>query len=341
MTLTRRSTLALGAAALSGLAAPPARLMAAPPLTELSLWGGPPAGPPSAVLAHAAASGALSGVADTTTFQAWRNPPDELRAGLTSKTITLSVVPVQAAANLYNKGFPIKLVNVMTKGGLLYVISGGDASLTSIDTLAGKSLVVPFRGGDTPDIILERLLEDAGIKDQVAIHNVGGTPVEAIQMMMTGRAEAALLPEPAISAAIMKAKQAGKDLTRVMDIQALWGGVLNGADPPIVPQAGLAVTGPFLAEHGALIPPEIHAALASAAESALADPMSAAKHASGGALKLPPPPVLAQSIQYSQLGVWTASEMRPAIERMLSTMAEVDPPKKIGGKLPDDGFYLL
>lgn len=326
MTLTRRTTLALGAAALGSLATP-ARLMAAP-MAELNLWG-PPAGP-SAVLAHAAASGAMSGVADTTNFQAWRNP-DELRAGLTSKTITLSVVPVQAATNLYNKGFPIKLVNVMTKG-LLHVISE-DASLTSIDKLAGKSLVVPYRG-DTPDIILERLLEDAGIKDQVTITNVG-TPVEAIQMMMTGRAEAALLPEPAASAAIMKAKQAGKTLTRVMDIQALWG-ALNGAEP-VVPQAGLAATGPFLAEHGDLIP-EIHAALTKASESALADPMSAAKNATE-ALKLPPP-VLAQSIQHSQLGVWTASEMRPAIERMLSTMAEVDP-KKIGGKLPDDGFYLL
>lgn len=326
MTLTRRNTLALGAGALTALAAP-ARLMAAP-IAELNLWG-PPAGP-SAVLAHAAATNALAAVADSTTFQAWRNP-DELRAGLTSKTITLSVVPIQAATNLYNKGFPIKLVNVMTKG-LLYVISE-NASLTSIDTLAGKSLVVPFRG-DTPDIILERLLDDAGIKDQVTIHNVG-TPVEAIQMMMTGRAEAALLPEPAISAAIIKGTQVGKDLKRVMDIQALWG-ALNGADP-IVPQAGLAATGPFLSEHGALIP-DIHAALAKAAESALADPMAAAKNATE-ALKMPPP-VLAQSIQHSQLGAWTATEMRPAIERMLSTMAEVDP-KKIGGKLPDDGFYLL
>ncbi len=285
---TRRSTLALGAAALGSLAAP-ARLAAAP-LSELSLWG-PPAGP-SAVLAHAAASGALSAVADKVRFTAWRNP-DELRVGLTSQTITLSVVPVQAAANLYNRGFPIRLINVMTKG-LLYVVSE-DKTLTSIDSLEGKHLVVPFRG-DTPDIILDRLLEDACLLDEVQITNTS-TPHEAIQMLMAGRAEAALLPEPAISAAIMKGKKAGKDLKRVIDIQAEWGHLNDAA--PVVPQAGLAATGPFLTEHGARVP-DLHAGLVKAAASALADPMAA----------------------------------------VLSTMAQIDP-KKIGGKLPDDGFYLL
>ncbi len=194
-------------------------------------------------------------------------------------------------------------------------------------------MVAPFRG-DTPDIILDRLLDRAGIADQVTIANVG-TPVEAIQMMLTGRADAALLPEPAISAAIAKAKSKGKLLSRVIDIQKEWG-TLNGGDP-VLPQAGLAATGPFLAEHGDQIA-ALQAGLVKAAESALADPMAAAGDAAE-ALKLPAP-VIAQSIQHSQLGAWAASTQRAPIEAMLSLMAEVDP-KKIGGKLPDDGFYAL
>lgn len=322
---TRRTAIALGSAA---ALTPTLRPAFASALPSLEVWG-PPAGP-SAVLAHACARGFLSDVTDQATFRAWRNP-DELRAGLTSKTISLSVVPVQAATNLYNRGFPIKLVNVMTKG-LLYVVSA-DPGISSVEALAGKTVVAPFRG-DTPDIILDRLLDKAGISDEVSIANVG-TPVEAIQMMLTGRADAALLPEPAISAAIAKAKSKGKTLTRVIDIQKEWG-KLNGGDA-VLPQAGLAVTGPFLAEHGDQVV-AIQSALIKASESTLANPMQAAGDAAE-ALKLPAP-VIAQSIQYSQLGAWAASSMRAPIEAMLSLMSEVDP-KKIGGKLPDDGFYAL
>ncbi|PID37417.1 MAG: taurine ABC transporter substrate-binding protein [Rhodobacterales bacterium] len=325
--LSRRSALTLGAASLAAGFAPASAFAA--PMAKLDLWG-PPAGP-SAVLAHAVASGFLDEFADASEFHAWRNP-DELRAGLSSKNIGISVVPVQAAANLYNRGFPIKMVNVMTQG-LLYIISA-DPNVTSTADLKGMKLVVPFKG-DTPDIIFDHLMAAAGLTEgDIEIFNVG-TPVEAVQMLMTGRANAALLPEPAVSAAIMKAKSMGKSLTRVIDVQEEWGKVDNTA--PIIPQAGLAVTGPFLAEHGDLVA-GINAALAKAAASTLTDPMKAAKDATGP-LGMPAP-VLAQSIKNSRLGVWTASEMRPSIERMLNTMAEVDP-KKIGGKLPDDAFYLL
>ena len=64
----------------------------------------------------------------------------------------------------------------------------------------------------------------------------------------------------------------------------------------------------------------------------------AAAHATGP-LEMPAP-VLAASIPHARLAVRPASEARPAIEAMLSLMAETDP-AIIGGKLPDDGFYLL
>src|SRR5690554_5283670 len=116
----RRSVLAAigGALALPLLAGSAGRALAAP-LAELALFG-PPAGP-SITLAHAAASGLLTEVAGNVSFTAWRNP-DEMRAGLTSGTMQAVVLPVQAAAGLYNRGFKLKLLNVMTKG-LLYVIS--------------------------------------------------------------------------------------------------------------------------------------------------------------------------------------------------------------------------
>lgn len=324
--ITRRRAIALGYGAISALATP--NILSAATTETLEIWG-PPVGP-SAVLAHAAKTGALSHIAPNVDVKIWRNP-DELRAGLTSKNIALSVVPVQAVVNLYNKGFPIQLVNVMTKG-LLYVISS-NPEIKSLQDLSGKSLVVPFKG-DTPDIILDRLLDHENIRETTDVKNVG-TPIEAVQMLVTGRIEAALLPEPAVSAAIMAGKKMGKTITRVIDIQEEWG-KLNGSDP-VVPQAGLAVTGGFLETYGDIMP-ALHEGLTHAAASALADPLAAAK-AAAPAMKLPVP-VIEESIKYSHLGVWKASEMRGPVETMLTAMGEVDI-KKIAGKLPDDGFYYF
>ena len=125
----------------AGALALPSVARASAPISQLNLFG-PPAGP-SVTLAHAVATGKFENLAETVSMTAWRNP-DELRAGLTSGTIGLSVVPVQAAANLYNRGFGIRLANIMTNG-LLYIASG-DSSITAIPDLAGRSVAVPFRG---------------------------------------------------------------------------------------------------------------------------------------------------------------------------------------------------
>lgn len=305
------------------------KVVAAEPLNELVLYG-PPAGP-SITLAHAVATGALSHIATKTSFKAWRNP-DELRAGLTSGTMQAVVIPTTAAANLYARGFGLKLVNVMTRG-LLYVMTTDD-SITSIKTLAGKKFAVPFHN-DTPDILLNRLLDHHGIdkKDDLEIQYTG-TPVEAIQLLLTGRVDAALVPEPAATAVVIKAGSMGKKVRRAIDLQKAWG-ELTGLGA-VVPQAGLAVTSKF-DDDNPTVARALHAALIAVTEDVNANPEAAAKSATA-ALDFPPP-VIAKSIAPSNLTALLSSEARPALEAMYNAILESDP-DKIGGKLPDDGFYM-
>ena len=247
---------ALMRAALTGCAtlALPRLSLARSDLTEapgriatLALFG-PPAGP-SVTLAHAVARNAFADIADAATMTAWRSP-DELRAGLSSGRIGLSVVPVQAAANLYNRGFPIRLANVMTNG-LLYIVADG-GGIATIPDLKGLRLAVPFRG-DTPEILLRRLLEHAGLNPETDLQITwAGTPIEAMQMLLAGRVDAALTAEPAASAAVIQGRQAGKNITRAIDLQVEWGRMTGAA--PVLPQAGLAVTDTFLSAHGAALP---------------------------------------------------------------------------------------
>ncbi|MEM1078103.1 MAG: ABC transporter substrate-binding protein [Pseudomonadota bacterium] len=262
---------------------------------------------------------------------AWRNP-DELRAGLTSGKIALSVVPVQAAANLYNRGFPIRLANAMTDG-LLY-ITAEDAEINSISDLAGRRVAVPFRG-DTPEIIFGQLLEHAGLDAAADLQiTYAGTPTEGMQMMLAGRVDAALTTEPSTTAALLRAAQAGKQLRRAISIQDAWGEMTGSG--PVLPQAGLAITQPFLDQNGAHVP-ALLTALEAATEDVLADPSTAAAHATS-VLGMPAP-LLAASIPSSNLVARRASQARSDIERMLTAMAGPDM-ARIGGKLPDDAFYL-
>lgn len=325
--ITRRTMLAGMATTLSVPA-----LVSAPattPLEELVLWG-PPAGP-SVTLLHAIASGAFRGVANAVVFKAWRSP-DELRAGLTSGTMRTFVLPTQSAANLFNKGIGVRLVNVMSNG-LLYLVAA-DPSLTSVAALKGRTVAVPFRN-DTTDVLFRRLLAAEGLAPDAGVAvQFTGTPMEAVQLLLTGRADAALLPEPVATAAILRAGMAGTALTRVIDVQQAWSKATGL--PPVLPQAGLGVSAAFLETHAPVVE-ALHEALVAATASANADPARAAGDAAGP-LGLPAP-VVAAAIPHSNLVAVRARAARPALEAVFRAVAESDP-KIIGGKLPAAEFYL-
>jgi NitT/TauT family transport system substrate-binding protein len=306
----------------------PGRL-AASPMREIVL-AGPPAGP-SIILAQAVATGALGFLAEKVSFRAWRNP-DEMRAGLTSGTMPLVIMPTAAAANLHNRGFGLRLVNVMTNG-LLFVIAS-DSSLTGFSALKGRKLAVPFRN-DTPEFVTKRLLAHHGLEAGRDIQvDTTGSPIEAIQLVLAGRIDAALVPEPAATAAILRGAAQGRTIHRVMDVQAEWARATGG--PAILPQAGLAVTESFLGANGPLVE-RVQAALATAVQAVNAAPSIAAGH-SAAAFELPMP-VIERAIPHSNLVATPAREARGDLERLFTTIARNDA-SVIGGRLPGEAFYL-
>lgn len=325
--ITRRTSLALMGATVSLSLLP--RMARAAKTEALALYG-PPAGP-SITLAHAVAANAFGAIADASTFTAWRTP-DELRAGLTSGDIALSIVPVQAAANLYNRGFPIRLANVMTNG-LLYIISGA-ADIGAIPDLAGRKIAVPFRG-DTPEIIFSQLLAHHDLDAKADLEIIyAATPIEAMQLLLAGRVDAALTAEPSTTAGVLRGREAGQDIRRVIDLQTAWGEMTG--DAPVLPQAGLAITQGFLDANGDAVA-LILSILEAATADVLSDPAQAAADATK-ALGLPAP-LLAASIPHSNLVARPAAEARADVERMLNAMAGPDM-ARIGGSMPDDAFYL-
>lgn len=319
--LSRRLLLAAAA-----LPAAPRSLRAAEPLV---LWGPPAA--PALVLLRAAADGTLRDLAPEVSFRAWRTP-DEMRAGIGSGTMGAVVVPTYVAANLHNRGLGLRLVNVLTDGLLSIVAPPGQVK--DIAGLRGRKVAVPFRN-DMPDLILRRLLAAAGMTTADLSIDYSGTGIEAVQMMVLGRADAALLSEPATTGAVMRAAGFGRPLERAVDTRLAWQALTGRA---ALPQAGLIVTDRLTARIGEAGIARIQQALEAVLTATLADPAAAA--ASAAALFGMPADVVAASIPHSNLVVRRARAAREDLETLYRSLIEEDA-RLVGGRLPGDGFYAL
>jgi NitT/TauT family transport system substrate-binding protein len=300
---------------------------AAEPLT---LWGPPAA--PSIILAQAIADGLIKPFAPGASFKAWKTP-DEMRAGLSSGSMTAVIVPTNVAANLYNRGLGVRLANVMTRG-LLYVVAP-TGTMTDVASLKGKRLAVPFRN-DMPDLIFRRLLAASDMKPSDVTIEYAATPPEAVQLLISGRVDAALLTEPASSGSILRAKwTAWKNLERAIDCQKAWTTVTDSAT---IPQAGLAVTDKLTAQIGADGIVALQQALETAVRAVIKDPAAAASIAAPE-FGLPAT-VIERSIESSNLVVARATTARADLMTLFDILAREDA-RIIGGKQPDDGFYAL
>lgn len=323
--LSRRHFLECLAAATS-LVALPAR---AESLDRLTVWGMPAS--PSVVLARAVASGALASLVENAKFDVWRTA-DQMRAGVVSGDIALFASPTYAAANLFNRGAGVHLVNVLT-WGLLYIFAGQGVRLEKLEDLKGKTLLVGAKN-DAPDLLTRYVLRSAGVDPEKDLKlSYVGTSAEAVPLLLAGKADAAVLPEPAASAAEIKAKQAGVAVTRALDVTELYdaqSGRRSG-----VPQAGLAVTEKFLTAH-----PEIVAALHAASLEAagwVGQNSQAAAALIADPLKLPAP-IVEASLPRFRLKVASAMDARADLEAYFQALMTLSP-DIVAGRLPEAAFY--
>jgi len=316
-----------GAAALAGATLPGAALAA--PRRNLTMYG-PPAGP-SVIQAHLAETGALGDLLGGLDFEVYRNP-DILRTGFVSGRWELAVTPSYVAANLHNKGIPVRLMNIMTSG-LLYMVST-DPEVSSVQDLAGKSVVMPFKA-DMPDLVLQHIAAEAGMKAGRDYQlNYVANPFQALQLLLSGRADHAVLPEPAATAAQLRGLKSSRQLHRAIDLQQVWGEVTGGE--AAIPQAGMMVS-EVLVQAMPELPQRLNQALAESTRWVVNNPASAGSL--GEAYLGMKAPVIEKSIPFSNFRLTPAAEGREQIQNFFAILAQGNP-AIIGGKLPADDFYL-
>ncbi|MGP1681265.1 MAG: ABC transporter substrate-binding protein, partial [Giesbergeria sp.] len=302
--LSRRQVLtALAASSL------PFTLRAAP-LRESITLSGPPA-IVSAPLIHMAETNALASVAGRTSFVAWRDP-DQLRMMAMGDKADILAMPSNVAANLFNRGAGVTLLNISTWGALWIVTRDGQRK--TLADYKGEEIAVPFRG-DMPDIVLQLLAAKQGLDVQKDFRiRYVPTPMEAMQLLITRRVSHALLAEPAVSLALRKTKSFPIDLIapelhRGADLQQEWGHWFKRKSH--LPQAGIAAVGAVRQQ------PDVLLAVAQAYDNSLAwcraHPLDCgammAKH-----INLLTPEAVADAIAVSQLDAVSAAAARPELE---------------------------
>lgn len=310
--------------------------LAAAKLPKLVLSG--PYAAVSNPLIHMVDSGALKDVAEVVEFRPWKDP-DQLRVlALDAKAdADFVAMPTNVAANLYNRGVKLQLLNVST-WGVLWMVSR-EPNLKTLADFKGKEVLMPFRA-DMPDIVFQALAEKQGLdmKRDFKLRYVG-SPLDAMQMMITRRADHALLAEPAASVALRKTKSfpvsvIAPALYRSVDLQQEWGRVMQR--PARIPQAGIMAMGKVMND-GALIDKFQRAYAASLAWCEKQPDECGRRVASR--IEMLTPEGVADSVRVDNAVFVTAKEAKPELEFFFGLL-HAKQPGLIGGKLPDEGFYL-
>jgi len=253
-----------------------------------------------------------------------QDAPDVVVGKFVSGEIDIAAVPLNLAAVLYNKtGGNVVMLNLDTLG-VLYIVENGD-TIQSISDLAGKTIYASGEGA-TPQYVLDYLLAQSGLTDQVTVKYVGEHTALAA-MVASGEAQIALLPEPFVSAVMVKSPT----VRVALDLNSAW----EEASGTKLVMGVYIASRTFYDEH----PDQVKAFLADYAASVekvntLTD--AAQKIADLGIVGSAE--IAAQAIPRSYIVSITGEEMKSAASAALNVLFTANP-ASVGGTLPGDDLY--
>lgn len=166
-----------------------------------------------------AAEDAFASVGRKSVFVPWQSP-DQYRAMMVSGQADFVVLSTLEYARLARRLEGVEPLFTVA-GSSLWLL--GRLPDIPLDALRGKTIALPFRGG-MPEITLGMLLREAPVamKD-VRIVSAGGA-VTSAQLVMTGRADYALVAEPvaAMMVAASKSHPHAHAMHYALDMEAAW-----------------------------------------------------------------------------------------------------------------------
>ncbi len=283
---------------------------------------------------HMIDNATLNDIAHNIEFIMWKNP-DELRALSLRGGANFIAVPTNVAANLYNKGVDIKLLNVSVWGVLGMITR--DKNKKKLTDFIGCDIAMPFRA-DMPDILFEEIVKKQNLNPKKDFNlKYVGSPIDAMQMLIMRRVDHALLAEPAISMALRKTASfplniIAPDLYRSADLQKEWGEAFKVESK--IPQAGIALIG----KQNDYVVKRFNEEYKKSLKWYKTHPKEAGKLVTKYIAMLDAD-AITDSIEYVQLDYVNAQDSKADLEFFFNILIN-NKPKSIGNHIPDNKFYL-
>ena len=237
--------------------------------------------------------------------------PDRVQAALIKGEADVAMLPMISAANLYNKGVPLRLLGCPI-WGTLYLVER--------QTIAPDAPLHLFGSGTTPDILARHYLQQQGLNYPLnyALH----TAHEVAEGLLAGRVDRAVLGEPFLSLVLRK----DSSLHIVAD--------LNRLSPQ--DSMGFAQTAIVCTPEAEIYRQELCAALRRSCAETIADPELAIQRLEEQQL-FAPGALTAESVHRCRIDFREVTEVASSIEAFLRLISSHEP-RALGGKLPNVGF---
>lgn len=260
-------------------------------------------------------------------------------ADLIAGKIDMACIPTNTAATLYNK---TEKINVLALNCLnsLFLMTKTGTQINDLSDLENKTIYTIQNG--TPAVILRYLLAESGINAIVKTSIGEGddekaitAPTDLAPLLISGKIDIALVPEPVATAAPLKIASQQKDYTYTVaiDITDAWASI---SDSPVA-MGCIIANKDFVSEHKSVVdsfleeykssieyisnPQNIDTAAQYVVDAGVLDAVPAAKKS------------------LTNLGVAIAyvdgAEMKSTLVAFYNAIGA----NLIGGKLPDDEFY--
>ena len=270
---------------------------------------------------------------EITVYQA----PDEVLAKVIKGEVDVAAVPSNVASVLYNKTEGGVQAAAIQTGGTLYLMEnpaeGTEAvvgeTAADLAQLKGRTIYGSGQGG-IPEYVLRQMLTNAGLDpDKDVTIQWMSSHSDTASSMMTNPGSIGLIPEPFRTTISAK----NEALVTGFDLNALW----NEAYDDDLPMGVLVVQKSFMEERAADWE-VLKADMEEAAAYINANPAEAAPVIVEAGIGTDAA-IVETAIPSCNIIFITGTEMKAALENLYNILAEVQP-KAIGGKLPDEGFYL-
>ncbi len=257
--------------------------------------------------------------------------PEEILGMMVNGSVDIAAVPINLGPVLYNKtGGGVRQLGLITRA-MLYVMEKGD-SIQSIDDLAGKTIVMAGQGA-TPEFVLSYLLKVNGVENVTIDYRSEHT--EVITMAASGMADIILVPEPNVTSLLMKdsAFRIALDLNEEFEAAVQ----KDGREGAVLSMSAVIVRTEYLEKH----PDEVAAFMRDLEASILfteEDVEKAAQEVAAAGI-LPSAAIAQQALPRCHLTYVTGEDAQTEVQLLYQILLEANP-ASIGGKLPDDAFYV-